>query len=399
VEVALLVFAITLLVAVLLSERASRTALSIPALFIAAGIAVGPGGFAFVDPQLESEGLPAYLELALFVVLFVDGMHIDLRALRSSWRLAGRVLFIGLPLTMLFTTILGLVVAGLGWLQALLVAAVLGPTDSMFAPAIVQRKEASTRLRRLLNVESGLNDGVALPIVLTILAYAGAEEFELLAWLGELALGILLGVAVAWIVIRLETLSIFNTESVYSPLLVVTIGVLLYALCRVLHANLFLAAFSAGVGLATFSPRYRDEITDFGGIIAELFKLSALFAFGTLLSLRFFWEPGWQVIIFALLVILVARPVAVLLVIRSNELSWRERLTAAWFGPRGFISVIYGLIVLGSGVAEAGELFRAIATVIVISIVAHSSTDSLVARWLNRGKQEAQERLSSEAAD
>jgi NhaP-type Na+/H+ or K+/H+ antiporter len=229
-EIALLVFALTLLVAVLLSERANRTALSIPALFIAAGIAVGPGGFAFVDPQLEGEGVPAYLELALFVVLFVDGMHIDLRALRETCKLAGRALFIGLPLTMLFTTILGVVVAGLGWLQALLVAAVLSPTDPMFASAIVQRNEASQRLRRLLNVESGLNDGIALPIVLTILAYAGAEEFELLAWLGELGVGLLLGVAIAWIVFRLETLSVFDTEAVYSSLLVVTIGVLLYAL-------------------------------------------------------------------------------------------------------------------------------------------------------------------------
>jgi NhaP-type Na+/H+ or K+/H+ antiporter len=377
-----------LLVAVLLSERANRTALSIPALFIAAGIAVGPGGLAFIDPKLESEGLPAYLELALFVVLFVDGMHIDLRALKGSWKLAGRALFIGLPLTLLFTTILGVIIAGLGWLQALLVAAVLSPTDPMFASAIVQRKEASKRLRHLLNVESGLNDGIALPLVLTILAYSGAKEFEPAAWLGELGLGILLGVAIAWIVIRLETLSVFDTEAVYTPLLVVTIGVLLYALCTLFHANLFLAAFAGGIGVATLSPHFRDEFTEFGNIIAELFKLSALFAFGTLLSLRFFWEPGWQVVLFAMLVILVARPVAVLLFIGRHELSWRERVAAAWFGPRGFASVVYGLIVLGSGVAEAGELFRVIATVTVISIVAHSSTDSIVAQWLEKGKPE-----------
>jgi NhaP-type Na+/H+ or K+/H+ antiporter len=151
--------------------------------------------------------------------------------------------------------------------------------------------------------------------------------------------------------------------------------------------------------VATFSPRYRDEITEFGSIIAELFKLSALFVFGTLLSLRFFWEPGWQVVVFALLVILVARPVAVLLVIRRNELSWRERMAAAWFGPRGFTSVVYGLIVLGSGVAGASELFRAIATVIVVSVIAHSSTDSLVAQWLKREKEEVGEEFSSKAAD
>jgi NhaP-type Na+/H+ or K+/H+ antiporter len=395
----LLVFALTLLVAVLFSEKANRTVFSIPLLFIVAGVAIGSRGLNFINLQPDDEGRQLFLELALFVVLFVDGMHLDIGALKASWKPAGRVLAIGLPLTLILTTLLGYLVTGFTWLQALLVAAVLSPTDPMFASALVQREDVPKRLQRLLNVESGLNDGIALPIVLTLLAYAGVEELELAAWLGELALGILLGVVIAWIVIRLEGLPMFDTAPVYTPLVVLTIGMLVYALAHLLHANLFFAAFAAGVSVASFSPSLRDEFEPLGSMIAELFKLAALLAFGMLLSLSFVWEPVWQNVLFALLILLVARPAAVLLLLGRHEMTFRERLAAAWFGPRGFTSVFYGLLVLGSGVAGANELFSTIAMVIVISIIAHSSTDALVAQWLSREKGKRPEGVSSKSAD
>lgn len=112
-------------------------------------------------------------ELALFSVLFTDGMRVGWRDLRSAWREPGRALLLGLPLTVLVTAVLAHVVAGLPWLHAFLVGAVLAPTDPVFAAAIVGREEVPRRLRHLLNVESGVNDGLVLPVVLVLLAAAG----------------------------------------------------------------------------------------------------------------------------------------------------------------------------------------------------------------------------------
>ena len=165
----LLVFAVCLLGAVLVSERAHRTVLSTAVLFLAAGLAVGEGVLDLVPLRPEDDIVARLAELALFSVLFTDGMRVGLRDLRSAWRLPGRALLVGLPLTLVGTAVIAALVAGLPWGHAFLLAAALTPTDPVFAAAIVGREEISGRLRHLLNVESGLNDGLALPVVVILL--------------------------------------------------------------------------------------------------------------------------------------------------------------------------------------------------------------------------------------
>ena len=379
----LVAFALTLLVAVLLSERAERTVLSIAVLFIAAGFLIGPGLLGLVELELDDPSIRTFVEVALFVVLFVDGMHLSVRQLRSIWPLAGRALALGLPLTMVLVAILAHYVTGLTWIHSLLVAAILSPTDPVFASALVKRNTVPKTLRRLLNVESGINDGLALPIILTVLAFLGATEFKLGTWLAEIALGIFLGLVVPYVVIRLERLSVFEAVEIYMPITVIAIGLLLFALARLLAANIFLTAFPAGIVIVTLGPKFHKSFKQLGEITAELLKLASLLILGALLSTEFLEALNWSEIIFALLVIVAARPLALMLVMRGSELPRSQRLAAAWFGPRGFASVVYGLLLLTSNVEQAGGLFRIIATVVVISIAAHSSTDALVARWIS----------------
>jgi len=389
--VVLLAFALTLLLAVLISARAERTALSIPVLFVLAGIAIGPGLMNFIDLEPETPGIILFVELALFAVLLVDGMHIGLPKLQEVWRLPGRVLLIGLPLTLGLTAVLAHTALSITWSQALLVAAILSPTDPVFASAIVNRKEVPASLRRLLNVESGLNDGLALPLVLTLLAIVGVEAFALPAWILEVVWGVVLGVALPWVIFRLEGSRIFETSHIYTPILLITLGLLLFALARMLHANLFLAAFSAGITTATLNHKLQEAFRPLGEVVAELLKLAALLVFGALLSVHFLEDLTWLEVVFAFSVLLVARPLAVFLALRGSHLGMQESVAAAWFGPRGFASVVYGLYLFTSGVPQAGMLFHAISTVIIISIVAHSSTDVIVARWVTQEKEEGQE--------
>jgi NhaP-type Na+/H+ or K+/H+ antiporter len=389
---AILAFAITLLVAVLLSGLAHRSILSISVLFLVSGFLLGEGvlGVMALDP--DAPVIATLAELALFSVLFTDGMRVGVRDLTSAWRVPGRALLFGLPLTLAGTALLAHLVVGLPWAEAFLLGAALSPTDPVFAAAIVGREEVPRRLRHLLNVESGVNDGLALPVVVLLLAMVQVREAHVGTMLGELALGVILGVAVPWVAIRLERSRFFSAIAIYQPLNAFAIGLLVFALASLTHANEFLAAFAAGVTVASMSTEVRGAFHEFGEILAELLKLAALLVFGALISPGFLAEIPPSGYALAVLVLIAVRPIALGLALLGSELGWREWVAAAWFGPKGFASVVYGMLILKAGVARGGELFHLLALVIGASIVAHSSTDVLVARWFQRAHVQPAER-------
>ncbi|MGB3682569.1 MAG: cation:proton antiporter [Rubrobacteraceae bacterium] len=374
----ILVFSMALLAAVLLSGVAERTVISTAVLFLLVGFLAGEFGFLNLEP---GDPLVSRLaELALFSVLFTDGMRVGVRDLAAAWRLPGRALALGMPITFALTALFAHYVAGLPWTESFLVGAVLSPTDPVFASAIVGRKEVPLRLRRLLNVESGVNDGLALPVVVVLLAVVGQNETEYALIAGELALGVVIGVVVPYFMLRLERTRLFDLSARYEPLYAFAVGIFVYALSSVVQANLFLAAFSAGVTMVTVAPHFRDAFHEFGELITELLKLAAILVFGVLISLAFLGEIGPGGYVFALLTLFVVRPVAILISFLGSRIGVKEWFAVAWFGPKGFASVVYGLLILESGVALADEMFHLIAVAVAASILLHSSTDVLVAR-------------------
>lgn len=376
-----LCFAAVLVVAVLLSEVAHRTVLSTAVLFLAAGFVLGPGVLDVLDIYPDDPAVGVLAELALFSVLYSDGMRSGVGDLRRAWRLPGRALVLGLPLTLVITAGLAHWLVGLPWLESFLLGAVLAPTDPVFAAAIVGRQEVPPRLRHLLNVESGVNDGLALPVVLVLLAAASGSDAHGVSLAGELVLGVLIGVVVPWTVLRLERLRFLASAKHLQPLLPAAIGLLVLGLSMSTHANLFLAAFAAGITVATVSPEFRHEFEQFGELVAEQLKLVAILVFAALMTPTFLWEEiSWKGWVFAVLALVLARPVALLVSFLGSALSLREQAAAMWFGPKGFASVVYGLIVLDSGIPLADELFHLTALTISLSIVLHSSTDVVVAR-------------------
>ncbi|MDP9697074.1 UNVERIFIED_ORG: NhaP-type Na+/H+ or K+/H+ antiporter [Arthrobacter globiformis] len=241
----LLSFAVLLLIGVLISERAHRTVLSTAVLFLVGGFLLGPGALGFITVSTGDPIVGGLAELALFSVLFTDGMRVGFRDLRAAWRLPGRALLLGLPLTLVLTALFAHLVAGLPWLESFLLGAILAPTDPVFAAAIVGRKEVPGRLRHLLNVESGVNDGLALPIVLILLAAAGGSDTRGEELLFEIILGIAVGVAVPVVVLSLEKLSFLQAIRSLQPLLAVSIGLLVLAICQATHAVISILAHSS----------------------------------------------------------------------------------------------------------------------------------------------------------
>ncbi|AUX33076.1 MULTISPECIES: cation:proton antiporter [Sorangium] len=387
--VLVLAFAATLLLAVLVSARAERTILSTSVLFLVAGFLLGQsrlGGQVADSPGRSLVERTA--ELALFTILFTDGMRCGIRDLSSAWRLPGRALLLGLPLTLAGTAVLAHLLVGAPWMGAFLLGAALSPTDPVFAAAIVGREEVPARLRHLLNVESGLNDGLALPIVMMLLALLRSHDVAVPVLLAEVGAGVALGVAVPWIAVALEKSRLFGAAPLYKPLGVVAIAMLLLSISSLTHANEFLAAFAGGVTLVSVAPRAREVFQEVGEAAGEIFKLAALFLFGALVSHDLLAGVGARGLAFAALALVAVRPAALAIALIGGGLDRREWVAAAWFGPKGFASVVYGLLILRSGAPRADEMFHLIALVVAGSIVAHSSTDVLVARWFRREEPE-----------
>ncbi|MFE1409259.1 cation:proton antiporter [Streptomyces sp. NPDC058746] len=385
--VLVVVFGVALLVAVLLSGLAARTVLSTSFLFLVGGALVSDGFLGLIHITPDSHIVAVTADLALFAVLFTDGMHVSFPALRRAWQNPARALGLGMPLAFVFMALVTHYLVGLDWTTSFLVGAVLAPTDPVFASAIVGRKEVPARLRQLLNVESGINDGLALPVVLLLIAAAGPAKGSAEASASkialELALGLAFGVVLPLLVSGLVRFRLLGAEPKLQPLLPLATGVILYAACHLTHANPYLAAFSAGAVLASVSPASKQAFEPLGEALAELAKFAALLVFGALLTPQLFGDlslGGYAAVVLAIVLI---RPASLLLSLIGTHFDRREKLAAAWFGPKGFASVVYGLLVLQSGIPQAEQAYTLIAVCIGFSIIAHNSTDVPVARMFH----------------
>ncbi len=388
----LIAFACSLFLAVLLSGWAKKTILSSAVLFLAAGILAGSGivpGTAV--PRLDS--LRFVAEVALFSTLFSDGIHTGGFAnIRHEWHLAGCALLIGMPLTIFLIALVGHYAAGMNWIVALLLGAALSPTDPVFVSAIFQLDTVPQRIKRALNVESGMNDGLALTAVVVLLSAATTKHGSIPSVIWQLVLGLLIGIAVPWLGIKIEETRLFEAVGVFQPLLAFSLAVLVYSVCLATGANEFLAAFSAGVTTATMSRRASDAFHPFGEIVSELLKLAALLVFGAIMARQLLLPLSWQEYLFLVLAVFAVRPFATALAWVGTNVGPKELLTFGWFGPKGFASVVYGILILQAGLTHAAHL---VGVAVILSIVVFSSTDIFVGRIFAEPKA----RMHSQSAD
>ncbi|MBA2322821.1 MAG: cation:proton antiporter [Pseudonocardiales bacterium] len=377
-------FGAALLVAVLFSALSERSPLSTSLIFLVAGVVAGP--LMLGVHRLETETVREISSVTLFAVLFADGQRAPLAVLRDRWREPTRALLIAMPLTFVLVAALAHVLVGLDWIPSLLIGAVLAPTDPVFAAALVGRDDVPTRLRSLLNIESGLNDGLALPVVLLLIGTLGGhptgESTAPTTLLLEITLGVVLGIVFPLATAALLRVPLIGVEPRLAPLGPLAVAVLLFVTCQATGANLYLAAFAAGITLATISPEASETFAHIGELISELAKNFALLAFGTLVTATIIADVGVSGWVLAGLTLLIGRPLPVLAALTGSQLNTSQRLAAAWFGPKGFASVVYGLIVLESGPPQAEKLFALIVATVTMSIAVHSSTDVPVAALL-----------------
>ena len=363
----------------LLSKRFQRFDVSAPMVFVALGLlCANPLGL--VDVSSRGEGLHSLAELTLALLLFSDAARVNLRVLARDAGVPARLLFLGLPLSIgLGTVIAGLLFSGVNvWVLAAIAAAV-APTDAALGAQVVEDPHVPARIRRILNVESGLNDGIATPFVAFFLAAAVSElathpAKSALGALGDLGIGALVGITVGagggWL-LKWATERGWANPS-YRSLTVVAFALLAFAGADQLGANGFIAAFVGGLAFGTILvPKERDTVLQFDAGMGSLLSLIVWFVFGAFL-VSALDVVTWQSFVFAALALTVVRMIPVALVLVRSGLDRSTVAFIGWFGPRGLASVVFALVVSDALTGKDAELALSVISLTVLtSVVAH----------------------------
>jgi sodium/hydrogen antiporter len=384
---ALLLFGGLLAVVAALSGVMKGTVLSASVLSVALGFALAVTGVVHVDAT--DQAIVELVELALILTLFSDGMFVERELLRRHWGPVARALVIAMPITM---ALLGLAAKALfpdlTWAEAFLLAAVLSPTDPVVTSAVVTSRLVPSKVRHTLNLESGLNDGLALPFVLFFLVLAspaGDAATEALMLAGEAVVGAGIGVALGVLAGRLHhVLPGGGLTARYEGIYAVGFALFAFGLAEVTIGNGLIAAFVCGIAMGASEREVPEGFVEFAENTSAILQVLTFFVFGGLIYATGFHHSVPPLVLFVVFALLVARPAAVLLSFLRTGIPRSEKLFMAWFGPKGVASMLFALFVLKSDVGDNGLIFDIAAVAIIASIVAHGLTDTVGAQWLAR---------------
>jgi NhaP-type Na+/H+ or K+/H+ antiporter len=370
------------------SARLERFDVTAPITFVMAGLLLTHGPLAVLGVTPSHEAVKVLAEATLVLVLFSDASRVGLRDLRAELGLCLRLLGIGLPLTIGLGTLLALALfGGINIWLALLIGAALAPTDAALGAGVMVNRAVPARIRRLINVESGLNDGIATPFVLIAVAGAATAAHETGTGLGravaELALGLAVGVAAGgaggWLV-RLARRRGWAAEG-FAGAAVLGLAVCAYASAVALHGNGFIAAFTGGLAFGSAAGRRGEPLVPFVEETGALVSLLVWLAFGAVAVVPMFEHLTWQLVVYAVLSLTVIRMAPVALALAGARLGWATTAFVAWFGPRGLASVVFALLALEDlGEKAASPAVAVITVTVLLSVIAHGASSEPLAR-------------------
>jgi len=394
----LIIFVIAFIILVygFFSKKLETYNISGPMVFLIIGIFLSPLGLGVSTIDIDSNIIKTIAEIALVIVLFTDSSSINLKVFKKEWSIAARLLFIGLPLTIVFSSFSAtLFFPNEPLINLLLMALILAPTDAALGKAVVSDTNVPERIRDNINVESGLNDGIVFPLLITvILLMAGKQELGAnYAWfpylLEQILLGFIFGALSGFIGAKSLGFAIKKrwVEDTYKNLSPVALAILSFYIAEYLGGNGFIAAFISGLFFGNFSNVIDSERKDFLESEGEILILMSFLIFGIAyipVTIEF-WNLN--VFIYSLLSLTLFRMIPVAISLIGLKLSLFSNLFIGWFGPRGIASILYVMIVAQKVDVIAGHetLFGVISLTILLSIILHGlSASPLASLYKNR---------------
>jgi len=366
------------------SRRLETSVISAAMVFVTVGLIAGPEVLGWFDQEIESEGVRVLAEATLTLVLFADASRIDIGALRREIALPARLLGIGLPLTIVAGTLAAAaVVTQLTWLEALVLAIVLAPTDAALGQAVVTDPRLPSPVRQGLNVESGLNDGICVPLLFIALAAAEADENILTVSgavhvvLEEIGYGIVGGIAAgvaAALLLRVAKQRSLVAED-WAQVIPLAAAALSYGVAAPLGGSGFIAAFVGGLVFGAMTRGHRGDITYLTDATGLTLAGVTFVVFGAVALGPALGELDWQVVVYAVLSLTVIRMVPVWLSLVGTQARPQTIAYVGWFGPRGLASIVFAVLVLeGSALEHVDAMVVTVAITVALSVFAHGIT-------------------------
>ena len=368
----------------------ARTPFSGAIIFSLFGLLAGPLGLDILSLNIESEGIRTLAEITLALVLFSDAANADIAVLRKSVRIPQRLLLIGLPLTILLGVFIGKVIfPDFGLLEIAVLATILAPTDAALGAAVVSNQKVPAQVREGLNIESGLNDGICVPVLLTFLAVAvdsaGSDQPVALALrlvTEQIGIGLLVGVGLTLVGSYLLNLCVrLNLiNEIWQQLPVIALSLSCFAISQLCGGSGFIAAFSGGLLFGLLTKKHKDGYLAASEGAGDALSLLTWVIFGAAIISHTFTAFSWQNVLYAFLSLTVARMFPVFVSLGNTGLQNMEKLFIGWFGPRGLATVVFGIMVADSILPHRDTIVMTAVCGVALSIIFHGiSANPLIA--------------------
>lgn len=398
----------------LVASRLARSVVTGPMVFAGLGLLLGPEGLDLVDFGLDTRGVETILEVTLALLLFADATRIDLRGLVRSSTIPGRLLTIGLVLTVALGTLVAVLLFGeLDLWAAALVAAILAPTDAALGEAVVTNQRVPIRVRQSLNIESGLNDGIILPFVTIFLALGESGRdalsggFVVHTLLEDLGIGVVVGAAVgaaAGVIVALASRRGW-LDSTWAPIAAVATPALAFGLADPLGGSGFVATFVAGLAFGALTRDVPKSITDLTDGLAQILAPATFLIFGAAVLGPSLGRLDWSIVAYVALSLTVIRMIPTALALIGTGFRRPTVALMGWFGPRGLASILFVVVI----VEESGHvdgvvrLTDIVAWTVAASILLHGITSwplsNRYATWVERAQRSGEDLAEAESVE
>ena len=378
----------------LVAGRVERSAVTGPMIFIAFGLIAGPVGLGILDLDVRNVELRVVADLTLALVLFIDAANADLAVLRSHATIPRRMLLVGLPLSIILGTVLGMAIfPEISFYELCILATMLAATDAALGKGVVSNEAVPARIREGLNAESGLNDGMCVPILLVFLALAtgsggedGGTELALKYVAKEIGIGIAVAVVLTLAAVKLMTLSVARKwlTDVWAQIPVVTLALACFATAQTLHGSGYIAAFVGGLIFGHFAQHKTHRLVMAGEGIAELLAMLTWVIFGAAVLGQLWSGMTMNVFIYSLLSLTVIRMLPNVLALSGSGEKMETKLFLAWFGPRGLASIVFLIIVINAELPNDSVLTQVVVCTVTLCVIAHGMTANFWANGISR---------------
>jgi len=385
----LTIFAAFAFVYSIIASRLERTPINGALVYVGAGMLLGPQGLGLVDLDIDGEAISRLAEFALAICLFTDSSSANLSVLRRIEAAPIRLLLIGLPLTIALGLGLGVLIFGnLGFFEIALIATMLAPTDAALGKAVVTNPAVPEKVRESLNVESGLNDGICVPVILFFLALAAGsvEASDSTGLVLKLPLEVIgIGVVVGLLLAVLGGLALRTCAArgwvagTWLQIPIIALAFMCFGLAQWLGGSGFIACFVGGLTFGGLTRTHKDQFLESAEGTGDALALLTWFSFGTIAIGHLFNYFSWQAVIYAVLSLTIVRMLPVYLSLAGKHLQTDTLLFMGWFGPRGLASIVFAVMVAAQQLPGNNTILTTVAWTIVLSVVAHGLTANILA--------------------